>query len=106
MPKPENTQLRVFAYFLVVGAFCLKNCVPKNGFPVVFSRSGLGGGTIVLQIHFLKRPNTPEYDQDLVVTWAKPNSVTALLSPRPKSVGSINISKGFQSIGPLGRCFL
>ena len=35
----------------------------------------------------LKKPNTPEYAQVLVVTWAKPNSVSALLSPTPLPLG-------------------
>ena len=42
----------------------------KYGFPIVFSKSDLGGGDL-------------EYAQVLVVTWAKLNSVTALLSHRP-----------------------
>ena len=38
--------------------------------------------------NFLKKPNTPKYAQDLVVTWVKPNSDTALLSPPPISYNS------------------
>ena len=40
-----------------------------------------GGGIFLKQFFFLKKPNIPKYAKDLVVTWAKPNSVTALLSP-------------------------
>ena len=42
-----------------------------------------GGGHFLLQKKILKKSNTPKYAQVLVVTWAKPNSVTALLSPPP-----------------------
>ena len=54
-----------------------------NGFPIVFSKSDFGGGdTFFCQNCCLKKPNTPKYAQ---VTWAKLNSVTALLSPSPTS---------------------
>ena len=37
-----------------LGAFCLRNGVTKNGFPIVFSKSDLGrGGTLLLLIFFL-----------------------------------------------------
>ena len=68
------------------GPFHPKKWRSKNGFPIVFSESDLGGGGQFFRQHFfLKKPNTPEYAQVLVVTWAKPNSVTALLSPHPTS---------------------
>ena len=41
------------------------------------------GGIFFNRIFFLKMLNIPKYAQDLVVTWAKPNLVTALLSPPP-----------------------
>ena len=64
--------------------FVPKNGVPKNLFPVVFSKSDLGGGErFFRQKFFLKKPNTQEYAHVLVVMWAKLNSVTALLSHRP-----------------------
>ena len=43
----------------------------------------VGGESFFCQKICLKKPNTPEYAQVLVVLWAKLNSVTALLSPRP-----------------------
>ena len=46
------------------------------GFPIVF----------FFTKNFLKKPNTPKYAQDLVVTWAKLNSVTALSSPPPNTL--------------------
>ena len=53
-------------------------------FPLYFEKViWVGGGLFFGRIFFLKKPNTPEYAQVLVVTWAKLNSVTALLSPRP-----------------------
>ena len=62
--------------------FVPKNGVPKNGFPIVFSKSDLGeGGHILWRHFFLKKPNTPEYAQVLVVTCPKLKSVAALLSP-------------------------
>ena len=42
-----------------------------------------GGDNFFTKKFFLKKSNTPEYTQVLVVTWAKLNSVTTLLSPRP-----------------------
>ena len=66
-------------------AFCPKKWRSKTGFPIVFSKSDFGeGGRFLCQNCFLTKPNTPEYAQVLVVTWAKLNSVTALLSPCPK----------------------
>ena len=57
----------------------------KNWFPILFSKSDLGGGggRIFWRNKLLKKPNTSGYAQVLVVTWAKLNSITALLSPRP-----------------------
>ena len=40
-----------------------------------------GGGAKFITKKVLKKPNTPKYAQVLVVMWAKPNSVTTLLSP-------------------------
>ena len=42
------------------------------------------GGQFFRQKFFLKKPNTLEYAQVLVVMCPKPNSVTALLSPTPQ----------------------
>ena len=62
--------------------FVPKNGLPKIRFPILFSKRYLGGGGQFFCQHFyLKKPNIPEYSQVLVVTWAKLNSVTALLSP-------------------------
>ena len=52
-------------------------------FPLLFEKSNLGGGKLFLTNFFLKKPNTPEYAQVLVVMWAKLNSVTVLLSTPP-----------------------
>ena len=72
--------------------FVPKNGVPKNGFPIVFSKSDLGGGKQFFRRNFfLKKPNTPEYAQVLVVTCPRLNSVTALLSP-PPNIGLYSIS--------------
>ena len=43
----------------------------------------VGGGQFFRRIFFLIKPITTEYAKVLVVTWAKLNSVSALLSPRP-----------------------
>ena len=110
MPEPKitwNTQIHVFACFLVQALpevwgqnrkqffdkvlynYCLKkNCGafwPKKWIShrILKKWFGWGGGLFFCQHFFLKKPNTLEYAQVLVVTWAKPNSVTALLSPRP-----------------------
>ena len=48
-------------------------------FKMWFGRGG--GGAKFNTKKNLKKPNTPKYAHVLVVTWAKPNSVTALLSP-------------------------
>ena len=63
-----------------------KNCVPKIWFPIVFSKSDLdrGGGTYsVKKKKILKKSNTPEYAQVLVVTCPKLNFVAALYPPSP-----------------------
>ena len=53
-------------------------------FPFYFQKVLLPeGGTFFLQQFFLKKPNTSEYAQVLVVTWVKLNSVTTLLFPPP-----------------------
>ena len=72
-------------------------------FPLYFEKViWVGGGNFFRQIFFLKKPNTPEYAQVLVVTWAKPNSVTALLSPRPNSL--LATSKAGVQVNTPGRC--
>ena len=43
----------------------------------------VGEGIFFPRNFFLKKPNTPEYAQVLVVTCPKLNFVTALLSPHP-----------------------
>ena len=64
--------------------FVPKNAVPKNGFPIVFSKSDLGGGgTYFVTNIFSEKAKHTEYAQVLVVTCPKPNSVAALLSPPP-----------------------
>ena len=79
--------------------FVPKNGVPKNGFPIVFSKSDLGGGGHIFRRNFfLKKPNTPEYAQVLVVTCPKLNSVTALLSPHP-TFATLGLLKDIKSIG-------
>ena len=56
----------------------------KKDFPLYFQKViWVRGDNFLQNFFFLKKPNTPEYAQVLVVMWAKPNSVTALLSPRP-----------------------
>ena len=45
--------------------------------------AGGGGLYFITKFFFSKKPNIPKYAQDWVVTWAKPNSVTTLLSPPP-----------------------
>ena len=51
-------------------------------FPLYFEKVIWVGGDIFFAKNFcLKKPNTPEYAEVLVITWAKLNSVTALLSP-------------------------
>ena len=63
-----------------------KMALQKNGFPIVFSKSDFGGGgEFFRQFFFSEKPNTPEYAKVLLVMWAKLNSVTALLSPRPNT---------------------
>ena len=53
-------------------------------FPLYFQKViEWGGDSLFANFFLLKKPITPEYAQVLVVTWAKPNSVTALLSHRP-----------------------
>ena len=83
--QTENTQIRVFVYFLFdhfpkskielkrecpyfyskflllksFGQYLKKS---KNGFPIVFSKSDLTGvGSLFLRKKILKKPNTPKY---------------------------------------------
>jgi hypothetical protein len=70
----------------------------KKKSSIAFSKKGIwvgGGGQFVHQKYCLKKPNTPEYAQDLVITWAKLNSVTALLSPRPNEITQGSRSQEF-----------
>ena len=115
MPEPENTQIRVFAYFMcflvralpkvrdqiqkhffdkVLYNYCSKFFLErfvlskKMDFPLYFEKViWVGGGLFFCRNFFLKKPNTPEYAQVLVVTCPKLNSVTALLSPPPYMEG-------------------
>ena len=51
-------------------------------FPLYFQKViWVEGGQILRQKCFPKKPNTPKYAQVLVITLAKLNAVTALLSP-------------------------
>ena len=53
-------------------------------FPIVFSKCDLAGGDKFFhQIFFLRKPNTSECAQVLVVTRVKVDCVEALLSPDP-----------------------
>ena len=52
-------------------------------FPLYFQNVIWPGGAFFLTNFFLKKPNIHKYAHDLVITWVKPNSVTALLSPPP-----------------------
>ena len=53
-------------------------------FPLYFQKViWPGGDCFYYQKKILKKPNTSEYAQVLVVTWAKLNSVTALLPHSP-----------------------
>ena len=56
-----------------------KNDVPKMDFPLYFLKVIWLGGHILWQKIILKKPNTPEYAQVLVVACQKLNSVAALL---------------------------
>ena len=57
-------------------------------FPL-YCQKVIWGGTVFFAEFclLLKKPNTPEYAKVKVLTWAKLNSVTALLSPRPNIRG-------------------
>ena len=60
----------------------------KKKISIVFSKcdfAGGEGGPFSLTKKILKKPNIPKYSQNLVVTWAKPNSVTAHVSPPPST---------------------
>ena len=57
-------------------------------FPLYFQKGIWVGGQFFPRNFRLTKPNSPEKGQVLVVTWAKLNSATALLSPRPK-IGEI-----------------
>ena len=84
VPEPENTQIRVFVYFME--RFVPKNGVPKNGFPIVFSKSDLaGGGLFLSRKKILKKPNFLECAQVLLVTWVKLNSINTHLSTPPST---------------------
>ena len=86
------------------GAFCPTKWRSKRNFPLYFQQVIWvgGGGDIFLPKFFsssLEKPNTPEYAQVLVVTWAKLNSFTALLllSPRPTLIPD-PLSPGAESV--------
>ena len=53
-------------------------------FPLYFQTVIWVGGPFFCRIFLKKKPNTQEYAQLLLATWAKLNSVTALLSPCPR----------------------
>ena len=64
--------------------FVPKNNVPRNGFPIVFSKSDLGGGAYFLHIFFFFLTEHPGiYTQVLLLMCTILDSVTALLSPSP-----------------------
>ena len=79
-----------------IAFWSIVNCEKKN-LRLYFQKKllGWGGGQFVLQKYCLKKPNTPEYAHDLVITWAKLNSVTALLSPRPNEITQGSRSQEF-----------
>ena len=53
-------------------------------FPLYFQKVFWTGGTsFFIEIFFLKKPNTSECAQVLVVMWVKLDCVEALLSPGP-----------------------
>ena len=65
----------------------------KNGFSILFSKCDLAGwDTFFHRNFFLKKPNTSECAQVLVVTWVKLDCVEALLSPDPIGWGTITFS--------------
>ena len=60
----------ILQIFLLETFFSQQMAFQKNGFPLVFSKSDLGGGAVFFCWNlFRKKPNTPEYAQDLVVMW-------------------------------------
>ena len=68
----------------------------KNGFSIVFSKCDLArGDTFFHQKFFLKKPNTSECVQVLVVTWVKLDCVEALLSPPPLDNAALIYSYAF-----------
>ena len=81
----------------------------KMDFPSYFQKVIWVGGTHFFRRHFyLKKPNTPEYAQVLVLTCPKINSVTALFSPPPPTIAmwSQNIIQVAScGLGILQRCW-
>ena len=81
-------QVHVFACFLLLFNFFFERFVLKHGVPkmylLVYFQKVIWvgwGATFFFAKFFLKKPNSLEYVQVLVVTWAKLKTVTALLSP-------------------------
>ena len=69
-----------------ISCFIPKKTFQKINFPLCFEQvfwGGDGGGDTFCDNFFLKKPNTLEYAQVLVVTCPKPSSVAALLPPPP-----------------------
>ena len=79
-----KTKSNIFTVLKINGPFCSIKKRGKNWFPIEFSKCDLDGGDIFS--HWkktLKKSNTLECAQDLVVTWVKLDCVNALLSPGP-----------------------
>ena len=96
----ENVHISILNFYF--GAFWSVFKKSKYGFLIVFSKcdlAGEGGGATFVTEKIRKKPNIPKYAQVLVVTWAKTNSVTALLSPpHPTLVFFFLIFHGFSTI--------
>ena len=49
----------IITVVIFFGAFCHKNGVPKNGFPILFSKSDLGGGDRFFAEFFSEKAKHP-----------------------------------------------
>ena len=79
--KVSNWKYANYANWLFLERFDHTKILLKNGFPILFSKSDLVGGGRFCDKKILKKLNTTEYAQVLVVTCPKPNSFAALLFP-------------------------
>ena len=83
-PLPQTSTFQNWNFFLLwTLKFWVSDLAKKNTW--ITTNFKLRQNTVLTYFQFdhFPKPNIPKYAQDLVVTWANPNSANALLSPPP-----------------------